>query len=64
MLALDEETAGIVSEVALPVVELSLTEEDLVVVVALEEDTVVSGFTMRILVLTLHSSVVQDGQRA
>lgn len=64
MLALDEETAGVVSEIALPVVELSLTEKDLVVVVELEEDTVVGGFTMSILMLTLHSSVVQDGAKS
>ena len=63
VLALDEETAGIVGEIVLPDVELSPAEEDFVIVVELEENAVVGGFTMSIFVLTLHSSVVQNGTK-
>ena len=64
MFTLNKKPAGVVSKVAYPVVELALTKENLIVVFRDKEDAVVAVLAIGIGVLTLHSNIVQNGQKS
>lgn len=67
VITLDKKPARVVSKVAYPVIELTSTEEHLVVVFEGKEDTMLAILTIGVGVLTLHSRVVQirmDGMKS